>query len=141
MSKRVEVATPVRLDVVARTGASETYSKILIAASATPAAGTPTAATATASATTIPAATPAASATAWASTATSATAAFAWRTRLVYDHAAAHEVVAIESLNRAAGIVVAIDFDESESARLTREAVAHQSDIRRRDTHLRKPIA
>jgi hypothetical protein len=49
--------------------------------------------------------------------------------------------VTVESLNRAAGIVVAIDFDESESARLTREAVPHQSDIRRRNTHLRKPIA
>jgi hypothetical protein len=119
---------------------SETYSEILIAASPTPAAGTPAAAAATASATTIAAAT-AASTTAWASTATSTATTFAWRTRLVYDHAAAHEVVTVESLNRAAGIVVAIDFDESESARLTREAVPHESDIRRRNTHLRKPIA
>ncbi len=112
--------------------------KILIAASATPAPGTP--ASAAASATTVAAATSAT--TTWTPTAASTTATtFARRTRLVYDHASPHEVVAIESLNRAAGIVVAIDFDESESARLTREAVAHQSDIRRRDTHLRKPIA
>jgi hypothetical protein len=125
----------------ARTGVSEICSEILITASATPAAGTPASAATTASSTAIAAATSTASATAWASTTTSTTAAFAWRTRLVYDHAATHEVVAIESLNRAAGIVVAIDFDESESARLTREAVPHQSDIRRRNTHLRKPIA
>jgi hypothetical protein len=39
--------------------------------------------------------------------------------------------VAIERLNGAAGIVVAIDFDEAKATRLTREAVAHQSDIRR----------
>jgi hypothetical protein len=112
------------------------FQSLITASATTPAAGTPAAAT---SATTVAAAT---SATAWPSTATSTTtAAFARRTGLVYDHASAHEVVAIESLNRAAGIVVAIYFDESESARLTREAVAHQSDIRRRDTHLRKPIA
>jgi hypothetical protein len=66
-----------------------------------------------------------------ASTATATSAAFARRTRLVYDHASAHEVVAIESLNGAAGIVVAIDFNEAKPARLTRKAVAHQSDIRR----------
>jgi hypothetical protein len=49
--------------------------------------------------------------------------------------------VAVERLNRLAGIVVVIHFDETESARLTREAVAHQSDIRGRNAHLRKPIA
>jgi hypothetical protein len=125
----------------AQTGVSEIYSEILITASATPAAGTPAATATTASATTITAATSTASATAWASTATSTATTFTRRTRLVYDHAATHEVVTVESLNRAAGIVVAIDFDESESARLTREAVPHQSDIRRRNTYLRKPIA
>jgi len=49
--------------------------------------------------------------------------------------------VAIERLNSAAGIVVIIHFDEAKAARLTREAVAHQSDIRRRHADLRKPIA
>lgn len=112
------------------------FSQILITAPATSAAGTST--TAAAPATTVAAAT---SSTTWTSTAATTATTFAWRTRLVYDHAATHEVVAIESLNRAAGIVVAIHFDESESARLTREAVAHQSDIRWRNAHLRKPIA
>ena len=97
---------------------SETYSEILIAASPTPAAGTPAAAAATASATTIAAAT-AASTTAWASTATSTATTFAWRTRLVYDHAAAHEVVPVERLNSAAGVVITIHFDEAKPARLT----------------------
>jgi hypothetical protein len=49
--------------------------------------------------------------------------------------------VAIERLNGAAGIVVAIDFDEAKATRLTREAVAHQSDIRGRHADLRKPVA
>jgi hypothetical protein len=49
--------------------------------------------------------------------------------------------VAIEGLNSAAGIVIVIHFDEAKSARLTREAVAHQSNIRRRNADLRKPIA
>jgi hypothetical protein len=49
--------------------------------------------------------------------------------------------VAIESLNGAAGIVVAVHFDETESAGLTREAVAYQSDIRRGNADLRKPSA
>jgi hypothetical protein len=49
--------------------------------------------------------------------------------------------VAIQRLDRASGIVIAIHFHEAEATRLTREAVAHQSDVRRRNAYLRKPIA
>jgi hypothetical protein len=107
---------------------------ILITASAT----TARAPTAAAAATTVSAApSPTSTSTAASTPAT----AFARRPRLVYDHAPAHEVVAIERLNGAAGIVITIHFDEAEPARLTRETVAHQSNIRRRNAHLRKPIA
>jgi hypothetical protein len=112
---------------------------ILITASAptASAAGAATAASAT-TATSVAAAPTTPTATTAAST---SSAALTRRTRLVYDYAAAHEVLAVERLNGAAGIVVVIHFDEAKTARLTREAVAYQSDIRRRYAHLRKPIA
>jgi hypothetical protein len=56
----------------------------------------------------------------------------------VYDDIAAHKIVAIQTLNGALGLVVAIDFDKPEPAWLARETVAHQGDIRRGDSRLRK---
>jgi hypothetical protein len=46
--------------------------------------------------------------------------------------------VAIQSLDGALGFFVAIDFDKSEPAWLPRKTVAHQGDIRRGDSRLRK---
>ncbi len=92
-------------------------------ASAAP-ARTPTAASATpirAAAATTAARTPAAT----------ATTAFARWPRFVHNYASPHEVMPVQRLNGAPGIVVAIHFHEAESPRLTREAIPHQSDVRR----------
>jgi hypothetical protein len=58
--------------------------------------------------------------------------------RFVDDDVAAHEIVAVQSLYGAVGFFVAIDLDKSEPARLPRETVAHQRDICRGDSRLRK---
>jgi hypothetical protein len=124
---------------------NQTSYLVAAAASAAPSAGTstPTAATAAPTATAsavaaAPAATPTAAAI---PAATATTAAFTRRTSFVDDHVPAHEIVTVKCLNRAARIVVAVHFDEAESAWLTREAVAHQRNVCRRYAHLRKPIA
>jgi hypothetical protein len=88
---------------------------------------------ATAEAATIPAP---ASPTAPASTA-SASALAGWP-GFVDDNVAAHEIVAVQSLDGALGFLVAIDLDKSEPAWLPRKTVAHQGDIRRGDSRLRK---
>ena len=100
-----------------------------VAVSAAPAATAPAATSSSASA-------PAEAATT--ASAPAASTAFAWRASFVDDYVAAHEVLAVESLNGALGFLVVIDFDKPEPAWLPRKAVAHQGDIRRGDSRLRK---
>jgi len=116
---------------------------MLIAAPAAAASRTSSAAaTATAAATTaIAAATAAATTTSTPTAASAATAAFSRRTGFVHDHVSSHKIVAIERLNGASCIIIAIHFDEAEATRLSREAIAHQSDIRRCNSYLREPVA
>jgi hypothetical protein len=80
----------------------------------------------------------AASATTSARPATATTATLTRRTSFIDDNVAAHEIVAVQSLDGALGFLVAIDLDKSEPAGLTRETVAHQGDIRRGDSRLRE---
>jgi hypothetical protein len=94
------------------------------AASATTAASTPSAPASAEAATTAPAA--------------SATTAFTRGPGFVDDNIAAHEIVAVQSLDGALGFLVAIDLDKSEPAWLPRETVAHQGNIRRGDSRLRE---
>jgi hypothetical protein len=44
----------------------------------------------------------------------------------------------VQTLNGALGFIVAVDFDKSESTRLPRKTVAHQRNISRGDSRLRK---
>ena len=99
-------------------------------------ASAPTSATSTtaASASSAPAS---AEAAAPAPAATSATA-FTRGPGFVDDNVAAHEIVAVQTLDGALGFLVAIDLDKSEPAWLPRETVAHQCDIRRGDSRLRE---
>jgi hypothetical protein len=60
------------------------------------------------------------------------------RPRFVDDNIAAHEIVAVQSLDGTFGFLVTIDFDESESSWLPRKTVAHQGDIRRSDSSMSK---
>jgi hypothetical protein len=46
--------------------------------------------------------------------------------------------MSIQTLNGALGFIVAVDLDKSESTRLPRKTVAHQRDVRRGDSRLRK---
>jgi hypothetical protein len=94
------------------------------AASATTAASTPSAPASAEAATTAPSA--------------SATTAFTRGPGFVDDNIAAHEIVAVQSLDGALGFLVAIDLDKSEPAWLPRETVAHQGNIRRGDSRLRE---
>jgi len=64
--------------------------------------------------------------------------AFARRPGFIDDNVSAHEIVAVESLNGALGFLVAVHLDEPEPARLPRKTVAHQRDVRRGDSRLRK---
>jgi hypothetical protein len=100
---------------------------------ATAASTTATAASATATAASIT--------TAAASAASAAPSAFARGTRLVDDNVTAHEVMAVEGLDRAAGIVVVIHFDEAKPTRLSGKAVPDQRHIGRCNARLRKPTA
>jgi len=99
----------------------------------------PTATTATATSTTsrsTPAATASSKSAARATTARRATAAFAWRTSLVHNDIAAHEILAVETLNGAISLFVVVNLNEAESARLARKAVAYQRNSRRGDARL-----
>jgi beta-lactamase class A len=109
-------------------------------AAAIAAVAVPASATASATATTA-ASTPSAPASAEAATtapAASATTAFTRGPGFVDDNIAAHEIVAVQSLDGALGFLVAIDLDKSEPAWLPRETVAHQGNIRRGDSRLRE---
>jgi hypothetical protein len=108
---------------------------VLVAASSATTARSTSAAASAATITTAP------SAACAPATASATSTAFARRSRLIYDDAAAHEIVAIKRLNRTPCIIITVHFYETESAGLTREAVAYQSDIRGRNAYLRKPSA
>jgi hypothetical protein len=92
-------------------------------------------ATSTTSPTTTPTSTTAESA---AATPTTAASTFPRRPGFIHDNFAAHEIMAVQPLDGALGFFVAIDFDEPEPAWLSRKTVAHQRDIRRGDSRLRK---
>jgi len=99
----------------------------------------PAASTASATPAAIPAAPPA-SAAAVASAAPAATAAFGLRTRFVDHQVPAAEILTIEIGNRAIRFFIVGNFDEGETPRLTREAIANQVDCRRTDTNLTQPF-
>ena len=103
---------------------------------ATPAAAT---ATATAAATATTASAEAAASTA-ATSAAPTTAAFALWTGFVDNDLPAHQVLAIERLDGPVGLFIIVDLNEPEPARLTGEAVADQSYVRRSDARLNKPV-
>ncbi len=101
-----------------------------------------TAASATAATTPATAASAATSTAAITATSASAsTAASATLTRgasFVNDNIAAQEIMSVQALNGALGFLVAIDLDKPEPARLPRKTVAHQGNVRRGDSRLRK---
>jgi hypothetical protein len=105
------------------------------AISAAPAAATmatsATAATtmATASAAITTAATPAAT-----------TATLSLRPRLVYHQVPAAEILAVQGVDRAVSIFIALHFDEGKTARLSRETVTNQIDARGSNANLREPF-
>src|SRR5882672_743824 len=79
---------------------------------------------------------PSSSATTTAEAATAAPAsptapAFSRRPGFVDNNVAAHEIVAVQSLDGTLGFLVAIDLDKSKPTWLPRETVADQGDIRR----------
>ena len=113
--------------VTAATAISTTIAAVpasTTAASATTAAGSATSASTAEAATSAPSAAATSTLTRW--------------TRFVDDDIAAHEIMAVQSLNGALGFLVAIDLDKSEPAWLPRKTVAHQRDIRRGDSRLSK---
>jgi hypothetical protein len=99
-----------RLPAAIASTTTATVAAVTISA-ATPTAAAPT----TASSSSAPA--PAEAATA--APAASAPAAFTWGPCFVNNNVTAHEIVAVQSLDGAFGLLVAIDLDESEPAWLT----------------------
>jgi len=96
-----------------------------VAASAT-ATTAAAAASAAATTTTAIAAASATAATATASTASATTAAFALRARFIDYDLAAFEILSVERGYGFFGLTVVADFNETESARLSRKAIADQ---------------
>src|SRR5215469_12976584 len=68
------------------------------------------------------------------------TAALCLRTRLVDHQVSSAEILPVQGINCAIRIFVAVDFDEGESARLTRETVSNEIHTGWGYTHLRKPL-
>jgi len=87
----------------------------------------------------VPAPPPSSSSAPAAKTATTA-AALCLRTRFVDHQVSPAEILAVQGIDCPVRILVAGDFDESETARLSREAVTNEVDTRRGNTHLRKPL-
>src|SRR5215472_12878478 len=67
-------------------------------------------------------------------------AALCLRTRLVDHQVSSAEILPVQGINRPVRVFVVVDFDEGESARLTREAVSNEIHTRRGYTCLRKPL-
>jgi hypothetical protein len=76
-----------------------------------------------------------------ASTAPAATAAtLSLRPRLVYHQVPAAEILAVQGVDRAVGIFIALHFDEGKTARLSRKTVTNQIDARGSNADLREPF-
>jgi hypothetical protein len=135
--------TPVRLQILIvgrRLPATVAAASATITAISSTPAATPATATAATSAT---AATPASAITATPATATrpstpASAPTFTRRASFVDDNIAAHEIMAVQTLNGALGFLVAIDLDKPEPAWLPRKTVAHQGNVRRGDARLSK---
>src|SRR6266852_4394137 len=76
-----------------------------------------------------------------AATSPASTAAFSGRSSLIHHEISTHEVMAVQGLDSALGFFIAMDFHEAKTARLPREAVAHQSDVGDAHARLGKPVA
>ena len=63
-------------------------------------------------------------------------AAFTRGTGFVDDNVAAHEIMAVQTLNGAVGFFVTLDLDKPEPAWLPRKTITHQGDSRRGDSRL-----
>ncbi len=120
----------------------KSWSRLPAAVAASPTAAI-AAVPASASAATATTTAPSSSATTTAEAATAAPAsptapAFSRRPGFVDNNVAAHEIVAVQSLDGTLGFLVAIDLDKSKPTWLPRETVADQGDIRRGDSRLSK---
>jgi hypothetical protein len=122
------------LPAIAAIATATTVSAAITAASTAAAAASAATTTASTAATTI-----AAVATATTAIATAARA-LCLRTGFIDDEVPATKVLTVETIHGAVGVFVVGNFDESETARLAREAVTNQTDRRRADTHLREPF-
>jgi hypothetical protein len=124
-----------RLPATVATASAATITAI----SSTPAASPSTATAATSATAATPASAITATPTPAARPATAASApTFTRRASFVDDNIAAHEIMAVQTLNGALGFLVAIDLDKPEPAWLPRKTVAHQGNVRRGDARLSK---
>ena len=96
------------------------------------------AASATAATTSASASTTTSTEAAAAASSAAAPAAFSRWPRLIDNDVTAHEIVPVQTLNGTFGFVVAIDLHKTEPPRLPRKTVAHQGDVRRGHSRLRK---
>jgi hypothetical protein len=62
------------------------------------------------------------------------------RARLVYHQVPAAEILAVQGVDGAVGIFIALHFDEGKTARLSRETVTNQIDARGSNAYLREPF-
>ena len=107
------------------------------AVSAISAAPAPAAAS---TATTAMAAAPAAITTTASATSTAPAAALSLRPSFVDNQVPPAEILAIQRVDRAVGVFVTLNFDESETARLTREPVTNEIDARGSNANLCEPF-
>jgi hypothetical protein len=118
------------------------YLPAISAVSAISPPATPSAAsmTASASASTPMAATPSAVTTASRTTPASAATTLSLRARLVYHQVPAAEILAVQGVDGAVSIFIALYFDEGKTARLSRETVTNEIDARGSNANLREPF-
>ena len=69
-----------------------------------------------------------------------AAAAFGLRTRFVYHEVPSTEILAVQRVYSAIGVFIIGNFDEGETARLSRETVTNEIDTRGSNTDLREPF-
>jgi hypothetical protein len=147
--KNGEPSELVSARVAAQTKASPTIAAVITAAisaaisatAATASATTAAASTTTAAATAATAAaTPAAVTTATTAVAAAAATAFGLRLGFVDDQIASAKILTIQAGDGLLCVFVGGDFDESEAARLSREAITDKRDSRRSDSNLREPF-
>jgi hypothetical protein len=75
-----------------------------------------------------------------ATTAPAATATFGLRPSFIYHQVPAAEILSIEGIDSAIGVFVVLDFDEGETARLSREPVPNEIDARGSNADLCEPF-